>query len=617
MSDPDLEKTQADIAQTGEALSLASERVKTLIDALGIKLVISVDDQYALPNAMELTQLIDTVLANSEVLDQVVILLSGADIDFSSINPDDAFELTEYLREIWQDLPAEVRLATLQTVDAKSESTGQALSAPEQQAEISGPSTLIELIGDSADFHRLSRQNWIAQSKDLIARGEPTLVFFDRDFSGEGAATDAGERLLMDLVGQHRDHVRCGLLTRAVANEDAELDHTRKLVKSSKAKPSDVVVIGKYRLENSADTFPEALRLLLLADEIEKLRALTIASIKSSAAAALKLVRDLQRYGLIATIASANKEGTFEPDGAMRIAQSAFRRQLIEDHRDPGFALKTLPALRDAGAVDVYLDSAGTGRQLAEILWNDQFETAEFLAKLGLPIEIGDIFELAPIAQLGTDPIVAKNYILLAQACDLSVRSNGRRSGFVTEFVLHEFRPMPLTADGKVNETRGRMQKVGAFQRDSKHVWGVDFASKITVPDVAVDGTVGTTDGRSTISATEASHPSMSQGWTLRRKKLQAEAAAMVKTQKKLEDGIPGRDSAAKREALARLGASVARGTIVPKHGVTAVIDTAGGSVRYGIRRVGRVAGATAVALVSMSATHEGRPAFEAEVVAV
>lgn len=617
MTDVDPNPDSADIEATAKLRALAATRVSALLSALNVGTVVHVDDQYANPIGQGVEAIATAMLAHDDVNVAAATILAGTDVDTSTIDLANAIEVSDLLTQEWAHLGPETRLALTQAANAEVARHTEHLTEAQTAAEMAGPLTLIELVGQSATLHRLTRGMWMGDGDSYFDSKKRTLVLFDRDFSNEGNnLEDAGEQLLRDLLQRELPDIATGLLTKYADNEKEELKLTKELQKNYSAKPSAVVAIGKYRTEKGAETFAEALRLLLLADEIESLRQLTLASIDASAAQAKSTIEKTQRYAIVATIAAANEEGVYEPDGLMRIAHTTFQRSLTEAHRDDAFAKATLPALRDAAAIKLYQESAGTGRQLADILWDDQFVSGDYLSRLGLPIEIGDLFEMAPLKGSGAPSAGTRIFILLTQACDLSVRSDGSRSDFISEFVLHEFRPMPLDATGKVKQDGGRMQKVGKFVSGREHIYGVDFAKKVTVPDIAVDATVGTADGKAIIAASEHLSGVLSAGWVERRKALQKQAASMVRDYEKFEKSLPEKSgSQIKGQAMFRIGASIARATVSSKAGVTSVIDTTAGSVAYGITRIGRVVGPTAIGLFSLSASHHARPAFEAAVV--
>ena len=58
----------------------------------------------------------------------------------------------------------------------------------------------------------------------------------------------------------------------------------------------------------------------------------------------------------------------------------------------------------------------------------ERYELAEYLNSHYIPIELGDIFQ-----KMGDS---AKRYVLLAQPCDLMVRTDGKRNPFINEGVL-------------------------------------------------------------------------------------------------------------------------------------------------------------------------------------
>lgn len=412
------------------------------------------------------------------------------------------------------------------------------------------------------------------------------------------------------MLEQDLAHVRAGLLTLTASDEAAEIQLTKDLRARFKAQSDRVVAIGKFRLKNIVE-FPAAVRMLLLVAEVAAYRTLAIEAADSAHAKVIQHLNDLHDYTFIGAIAAAQDEGTFELDHPLRMAQRVYQQQLLRAVRDEEFGTSMLPHFRE-GAVGTFVNASAAGRQIREVLRADIFEPDGHVNELGLPIEIGDVFRVESLY-----PTTSKRqkaapafYILLAQACDLSVRSDGKRSNDLLELVLQRVEKVD-EEELKMNVTKiGRMHLLGELDAKSEQKWAVNFARTIVVPTAAIDATVFTEDGASILDPNIVESRPMAAGWLLRQKSLANFAAGILGEFGKAE--LAMKKVSGKEELLLRLGASLAGATMQQSNGVTALLDPAQGILKFGIQRYGRVRSDIAVNVASLSATYSSRPAFEA-----
>jgi len=416
---------------------------------------------------------------------------------------------------------------------------------------------------------------------------------------------------MKDLLASARTGLRVGMLTRTVADEQEELTNSRDLADQFNVSHGSVVVIAKRRLEE--ETLPAALRVLLLADEIEAYVALARQALDQSHDRAMAALNGLQRYTIVGSMATAHGEGMYEADQPLRLLDRIQEETLIEVMRDPSFANNYLPRLRSAG-FSSYLSSADAGRQIAEVLHADLFASPEFVSRLGLAIEIGDIFELRSVypdtkARQVPPP---RKYVLLAQSCDISMRPSGGREPEIHTFVLHEFREVPIDVNGKERGQFSRLHPVGRLNPASETTWGVNFGGRIAVPAMAIDATVFSEVGAGRIALDALDTRPMAESWRRRQDEIHRQARHMIDQQLAIESSL--KKGGASDEVLLRTGASLAGASMSPKTGVTATLDTDKATVSFGIRRIGRVRSATALGLLGLANAYDSRPGFEVAV---
>lgn len=608
MAAPD---TDTDPDAANEALRAAAEKVRTVLTMLSVDVVVSVDDFWTL-GAGSLDQIREMLVTSGAFLPEVVRELTRAGVMGKETDPASPEAVSDLLTLVWADLDLELQkdLARAAAIHADNIADG----VPEGMAriEVGAPARLQEMVSDSAKFIGIGLAQWRAMSAEVSEDTQGTLVLFDKDFSNEnGGDATTGESLLRDLLSNPRDGLRAGMLTRTAKSEDDELSSARNLAGELSVDPGRVVVIGKFRLANV--TFPGALRVLLLADEIEAFIALAKRALRESHDRAERKLDGLQRYTIAGAMASAAKEGTFELDQPLRILDQIQEETLIEIMRDEEFAKTHLPRLR-SGSLESYLSAADAGAQIAEVLRADLFVSADFVNIFGLSIEIGDIFEFKSVypATKARPVPPPRFFVLLAQACDISMRPGGVRTPDIATLVLHEFRRLAVDPEGIPRGAFARLHQVGQFVTGTDEVWGINFGTRIAVPALAIDATVFNADGSAAIAVDTLDKRPMADSWVMRQLELQRQAKFMVEQQKKVETSLKKSD--VRDDTILRVGASLTGASMSTKTGVTAAIDTTTATVTYGLERVGRIRSATAVGLVALANAYDARPAFDPQV---
>lgn len=597
------------------SLALASQQVGSLLVALDVKKVISVDDAWTIREEGESAFITELVVVSEPLLAEIVRQLELLEDDeFALVDTMDPSAVNDYLTREWTHFTAEVRKSLHRAAQVFAEDVAEEVSIEMALVEIGSQAKLKALVGSSAEFLGVGLAEWRKMAAGVSKSEEGTLVLFDRDFSNEpGGQEDSGETMLRDLLQSASPNVRAGMLTRTVLTETEELDTTRKLEKDLSVKPGQVVVVGKFRLEDG-ETVPAALRVLLLAIETEAFLELALRAIKESHDRAAAELSKLQRYTVVGAIASARVEGTYELDQPLRLVQRVQERALLEVMRDHDFASQHLPRLRN-GSVEKYAESGEPGVQLNQVLRADIFVQAGLVNELGLAVEIGDIFEFTSLypATKSRPTGQPKQFILLAQSCDLSMRSGGKRAPDIHSLILHEFRAIALDSSDRPRGAHQRLHPVGPFIEGSTVSWGVNFGTRVAVPAIAIDATVFNADGAASIRTTQSETRPMSETWLDRQKELHRQARTLIAEYVKADQSL--KKVTPRDEILLRIGASLAGATMTARFGATAIIKPDEDSVEYGVRRVGRVASNVAAGLVSLATSYDGRPAFESEIV--
>lgn len=596
----------------------AQQTMAGLLQALGIKRVISIDD-FNSPNLEEELRLNDVtdvtglLLADDAFLEPVVQILQNLDreLGFDAVDPAEAEQIAGYLTESWAVLPPSKKLAIVQATVLQREGR-KSIAEDELADDVSAPELLREFLQGMSDFRRYSLSEWRRKSAGELRNTAPVLILVDRNFEREEAAggtSDLGEQLLGDILEASKAHVHAGLLTRNASDGNSERDLTNTLRARFANNADRVLAIGKFRLKEPAE-FPAAVRTLLLVREIREYRQLARTALTEAHAEVLAGFEQLEDHTLIGAVSVAQREGTYELEHPLRLSQRQYHELIIRAVRSEK-AQALLPRLRQ-GAVAKYLTADKPGEQIRALQHADTFEPAHAVNSLGLPLEVGDIFERSwkPQGSIGDREASDTAYfVLLAQACDLSIRRNGDRPN-VVDLVLH---PVEIYDDDEFEQKpnkRNLYHRLGDLHQDGR-VWGVRYTGSIVVPTEALDATVFRPDGQAILTVRKPDTRPHSEGWEQRQKVLQKFARTAVQKFADAEKHLGALPDV--NEHLSRLSASYALGSTAEKRGVSVRIDSTAGTLEYGLRRIARIRSDVAVNVAALASRYATRPAFELE----
>ncbi|WP_295837744.1 hypothetical protein [uncultured Microbacterium sp.] len=594
-----------------EVKATSQQVMRELLAALKIERVISIDDYNAdLDESLQVedpTEVTRELVTSDSLREALVEILTNVDaqLGFDSVDSSDDLVLAEYLDDNWFVFPRSVRLKLVQAARTHRDGRAEAVLDQEIADDVRAPELLREFLDGSVELKQYSLEEWRAASAQEMSDTRPVLVLIDRNFTREtGGASDTGEQLLADFLDAERPHIHAGLLTREARDDDAERDLTRALRAKFESSAHRVLAIGKFRLQDPSQ-FPAAVRTLLLVAEVSAYRELAKAALESAHMNVVEHFETLEDHSLLGAIAMAQKEGTFELEHPLRLAQRRFQQELAGAVRTPE-AAALLPKLREGGVAQ-YIKSGEPGRQVRTLQHADIFEPSSTFNDLGLPVEVGDIFKRTWQPQGADSGSSEKLYVLLAQACDLSLRKDGSR-GSVVELVLHPVEILSEAIFAKHEGKRRLYHPLGHLNQDDD-VWGVKFTDSIVVPTEAIDATVFRRDGKALLTVAAPDERPMAGSWVRRQEWLldwaRKSLIQYATAEKHLKDVTNAQDH------LNRLAASYGLGSTQKSRGVSVRLDTAAQTLEFGLQRVARIRADVAVNVASLTMSYAARPAFE------
>lgn len=592
--------------------------IAALLAMREITRIVVVDDDFPAAGDFEIGVVL-AALGNPKL--QLLPFAQKYQADIDLLNGDvlasDDF-IADELRAKWDQLDAglktelEALVSVLQPVTPAAKSASPGYIADDSGAILG----LSDFLPDGFDLQQMNLAQWESVRDDLF-KGEypPTIVFFDRDFSKEGRGKEEGDKLVEHLWRRHLPRVYLGLLTHDPATEASIIAE----LGAKLGEEGQVSVIAKKRLQE-ATLFAEGLRVYLAIGELHVMRAHVLESIRLSAESAQETVASADYYTLMAAFEGARREGVFEAEGIVRLAQNTLRESLAMNIRatgTPEWPMSSLLTLREIAKIELYPFGLEHPADLETVKWKDKFESGEHLAKLHAPLEVGDIFALRkrPHLPAGTNNS-EKHFILLVQPCDLSLRVDGKRANQLDFAVLAEIRARSVGRDGKLKALRPNEFELGVYNPELGRPWVVDVTQVVHVTTRALDACVLRADGEGTLTTNMMPAGRVAEGWEIRAKELGEWAdkitGQMATFSAPLEDVKPKAD---KERMIGFMAAGLSEAGS-GSNAINVYIDPTKKVVRYGIRRVGRLVGSMARALLVVASQHQSRPDVENDLLA-
>lgn len=404
----------------------ACAAVKAILEALNVTRVVCVDDTYEDQASIE-----EIVVAASGL---EAATLSDVLPELGNV-PEDEDVLKDQLRHLWPQLDDAIRIDRADKILAAARLT----DTTGTDDDAGDASIFNELIPDGMLF-TLSPRQWEDRRETLIEqdREQRTLFLFDQDLSGNGGDEQGGIKIIAALLARNDTaRIICGLLTHTITPE-VQLRRWMELSEAYNIPLDRFLVVPKQYLRKDPVVFAQNLKLLALSPDFVELKDKTKKLIEQASASAAESVEDINIYDLDYMVFQVSGlEGIWEPDMLFRL-HALYHRLESRRLAHEGGELETIASrLRAVSQIPTQTKTVPESSTWA-IQRKELYEPAEYLNGNHLPLEVGDIFER-------TDTESKKRYILLAQPCDLMVRSDGKRSPEIARVPVAEVirRPEP------------------------------------------------------------------------------------------------------------------------------------------------------------------------------
>ena len=481
--------------------------------------------------------------------------------------------------------------------------SGQSENAAEREAL----GRLQDLLPNETTVHLLTPHAWHERRAALTAEcteERRTLFLFDQELEVDeaGLGFHKGSDIIRDMAEKERAGFGtrwfCGMLTHTV-DKGEEVASWRRLEKSEKLDLRFFMPIAKATLDD-APAFYGAVYRTLINTYSQTMKSLAADAFEKALEDALERFSDLDPIDFEHMIVkSSGMEGVSELETLIRvygiIQKDQVKAQILQQARVSDFsvAARTVKDIADVGREL----SATSQERLHKLRWEELYESEELVNGYNDPLRNGDLFEIGEGADL-------KLWVLIAQPCDLMVRSNGERvreDNFKVA-VLAPLRTRPLGVEAAVKD--GLTFPLDHYDHNGAQSAVVLLADATPANLHVLDLAVLNKDGGCQISA--QADPALSvpsKSWEKRDGKLRAHFA---KVSRQIEDARK-----AHKDAVADLLAAAVIPRASPKKGFAKYGAYDNGAYIYPIRRRGRIRDPLATSLLNAYSRFLARDAYE------
>ena len=384
----------------------AASSAKRILKSRDIARVVVVDDDVNRPSWYGLVDLLDSE-------DKAAI---GQEFDFDLLNPG--------WRESLDLAAPEIRKGVAGRINSVVDD--QDFPRPQREAEDPALVALKEVLR-SHPLQQLTPSQWQARSDEFIRRAEsePTLFLIDQRL-GDGRE---GGSLVKDLLARPSKGCFFCILTNDV-DIDNEFDYWKTMCDKHGFQPGQVGIIAKAHLTGDQIGFARMLKISLTAGEVKDIQDGVLAAAREGLNAGLERFGDLDLPALTSIVfESSHLEGAWEIETILRVVKAFVGESLdslVYGNQNVADAVKKIGA---AASV-----STGADERLREFAFEiqhaERYITDDYLSERRVALANGDLFEVTD-----TNNSVGL-WVLVAQACDLAIRPNGKRNGSPTHLTV-------------------------------------------------------------------------------------------------------------------------------------------------------------------------------------
>jgi hypothetical protein len=583
-------ETKVPPAETGESpIDDTRARLAQLFAHLKITKIVFVDDKAELQT--DAGGVIKVLAANEAAKEPLADFFPGVGLTLEN----DA--LQEQVTARLSELDAGGLAALREVLAAQSDDA----------AEREALGRLQDLLPEGATAHLLTPHAWHARREALIGEcteESRTLFLFDQELEVDDATLGfaKGSDIIRDMAEKEKAGFGtrwfCGMLTHTVTEGD-EVASWHRLAKSESLNLRFFMPIAKATLDNAPAFYGAVYRTLINA-YCQTMKNLAQDAFEEALKDALERFADLDPIDFEHMVVnSSGVEGVSELETLIRlygiIQRDQVKSQILQQARVGEFAAAARSA-KDIADIGRAL-SVTSQQRLHKLRWEELYESDQLVNSYNDPLRNGDLFEIGE----GDD---LKLWVLVAQPCDLMVRSNGKRvreENFKVA-VLAPLRTRPLGDEAGARD--GLNFSLEHYDHGGAQSAVVLLADATPANLQVLDLAVFNKDGRCQLAAAPDQAMSLpSRAWERRDAELRNHFGKVTKQ-------IEAARNAHKDSVADLLAAAIIpRGAPKKAFGKYGTYD--GGAYSYPIRRCGRIRDPLATSLLTAYSRFLARDAYE------
>jgi len=439
------------------------------------------------------------------------------------------------------------------------------------------------------DFKELSLTKWKEVSSNLIdeAKTIKSIFFFDQDLSKDGGSDKEGIKQIQYTLAKakaDKTHVMCSLLSHTFSPEQA-YDGWKTFAKEQDIDESQFILVSKSEI-NNLPSFIHMIKLMILNQPCSELISGVSEAIRTSHEESLKKIKEINIFDFDNIVfRSSRHEGVWELDTLIRLFSIFQRDKIRETVKSDGTLNSLLSEIRDISRIRSAPSALYSGNSW-KIQRSEIYEDAAHLNSLHLQLELGDIFQ---------NSNSSKTYILLAQPCDLMIRSQGETPGERRPDV----RMANLAEIVPDKPDQGDYYELPFFLE--KDPWYVKFTATHPEKLLVLDMCVFQDDGASKFITNQQCPSNVIPAWQLHHNKVRDDVNKEMRVYLDLKNKV-------NNQQLIYLLFKSAIGLFIP-----CIDDSIKGkeTLTYSCKRIGRLCEPRASAMLTAYANHVCRAAFE------
>lgn len=565
--------------ESKDQMADAREAVATLFAIMGISRVVVVDDKYSSSSDVE------------DILGACMGLIgAGNTVDIRKINAfqtlDGEEDDPDVLRKFFEKC-----LESSDRDERKSIAVQLADFADGKDDHENATRTGLETLLEGYEVRQLSLVEWIKQKSELLSQDSAakTLFLFDQDMSAGDGHENQGMDIIRELLQDAKvPAVYCGLFSHTIlANHEHQAWNDLSQKHGLGKERHRFAVLAKEHLTKDPWAFACRLKRVAITSRCDDLKLIVTEVLDEAHAIAKQKLGELSIYDFEQIVfQSSFEEGVWEADTVIRLFglfQRNSARELSKKH--PRIS-NVAGDVRRVVCYPFKPDDAPKSTS-CEIRRLELYESADFLNEHHFPIELGEIFQKTQ---------GKRRFVLLAQPCELMVRSDGLRQSIEHVVLAEIFQVKP--------EQSGAFFELPYFNESDYSSGWVRLHTTSPVPLQILDLAAFHDDGMCMANVKQVMPSSLVPSWERRFSVLQEEYRRIISQYENMfnpNGGKPGQAGIVAQHALSK---SVERT-------VSGVIRGKRSEVVYDLRRIGRVKEPIASSMLRSYSAYMSRDAFE------